>query len=69
MTTDLVGKSHIFSDGNSLTVIQVKERDENQLYVTYLAQDGPGIPRKLVMPMSEFMDHYGHLFDLEDKDI
>jgi hypothetical protein len=64
---DLVGKSHTFPDGDSITVVQIKMRDANRLWVTYNIQQGPGIPRKLVMPLDEFMGTYGHLFDISDN--
>jgi hypothetical protein len=59
---ELVGKSYVFPDGNSISVFQVKERDGLELFVTYHIQNGPGIPRKHVLSMNEFMDYYGHLF-------
>ena len=64
MHTDLVGKSYTFDDGDSITVIQIKERDGNELFVTYHVKKGPGIPQKLILPMHEFIDHYGHLFGI-----
>lgn len=73
LRSDLVGKVHVFEDGDSITVMQIKIRDENIPFVTYHVQQGPGIPRKLVSPLPEFLDNYGHLFgitvdnaDLED---
>jgi hypothetical protein len=62
---DLVGKSYTFADGNSITVMQIKERDGNELYVTYHIKTGPGIPRKLVLSLEEFNNYYGHLFGKE----
>lgn len=64
---DLVGKSHTFPDGDSITVVQIKMRDANRQWVTYNVQQGPGIPRKLVMPLDEFMGTYGHLFGISDN--
>lgn len=64
MMHEIIGKSHVFEDGDSITVIQIKSRGpepEDQL-VTFLIQQGPGIPRKLVMYMPEFLGMYGHLF-------
>lgn len=61
MGHELVGKSYTFDDGNSITIIQVKDRDDDCL-VTYLVKQGPGIPRKLVMSLTEFENTYGHLF-------
>lgn len=69
MLSDLVGKFYKFDDGDSITVIQVKERDGNELYVTYHVQKGPGIPQKLVLSMQEFTEHYGHLFGLTEDTI
>lgn len=61
---DIIGKSHTFPDGDSIKITQIKMRDANKLWVTYHIQQGPGIPRKLVMPLDEFMGTYGHLFDM-----
>jgi len=63
---DLVGKSYTFPDGDTITVVQVKLRDANQHWVTYHVQQGAGIPRKLVMPMEEFVVTYGYLFNITD---
>lgn len=66
---DLAGKQHIFDDGNSITVIQVKVRDGNIPWVTYHLQNGPGIPRKEVMQIDQFVDMFGHLFGVKSEDI
>ena len=58
----LVGKSHTFPDGDRMLIVQVKRRDENELFVTFHAFSGPGVPRKQVMSMTEFVGVYGHLF-------
>ncbi len=63
---DLVGKKHTFADGDSISVTQIKLRDANQYWVTYHIQQGPGIPRKLVMPLEEFIGTYGHLFGISE---
>jgi sensor histidine kinase regulating citrate/malate metabolism len=63
MIENLLNKKHTFPDGDSLEVIQLKLRDEGEYWVTYLTRQGPGIPRKLTMSYTEFMDAYGHLFD------
>ena len=68
MMNDLIGKSHEFDDGDSITVVQIKIRDENEPWVTYHIQQGPGIPRKLVMKYDEFIGTYGHLFGLISED-
>lgn len=59
---DIVGKKFTFEDGDTLEVLQIKSRDEDTHLVTYLVQQGPGIPRKLVMEYTEFMNTYGYLF-------
>lgn len=64
---DLVGKSHTFPDGDSIKVMQIKLRDADQYWVTYHIQQGPGIPRKLVMTLEEFTNTYGHLFGINDN--
>lgn len=59
---NLVGKKYQFDDGDSLEIVQIKRRDSGP-WVTYHVQQGPGIPRKLVMTLGEFKVTYGHLFD------
>lgn len=66
---DLVGKSYTFEDGASITITQIKIRDENQPWVTYHTTSGSGIPRKFVMTLHEFQGHYGHLFGINSDDI
>lgn len=61
----LLGKKHIFEDGDSIEVVQVKRRDTGP-WITYHIQQGPGIPRKMVMMADEFNQTYGHLFGLSD---
>lgn len=58
---DLVGQRFQFDDGDSIEVIQVKRRESGP-WVTYHIQQGPGIPRKMVMSLEEFNQTYGHLF-------
>ncbi len=58
---DLVGQRFQFDDGDSIEVIQVKRRETGP-WVTYHIQQGPGIPRKMVMSLEEFNQTYGHLF-------
>lgn len=62
---NVVGLKHQFEDGDSIEVIQVKSRNEETHLVTYHIQQGPGIPRKLIMEYNEFVDTYGHLFQEE----
>lgn len=63
---NLTGKRYTFADGDYLEVMQIKSRSEDINLVTYLVQQGPGIPRKLVMEYNEFVGTYGHLFGLAD---
>lgn len=62
----LVGQSYRFEDGNSLTIVQIKERNTDDYWVTYSAQISPSIPRRGVMPIAEFLELYGHLFVKND---
>lgn len=62
MRKDLVGQKFVFADGDSLEIIQIKSRDEDTHLVTYHVQQGPGIPRKLVMELNQFIGTYGYLF-------
>lgn len=64
---DLIGKQYVFEDGNSITVTQIKMRDDNIPWVTYNTVSGPGIPRRYTMILPEFNSHYGHLFKLENN--
>lgn len=66
---DIVGLNHTFDDNDSITVMQIKMRDGNIPWVTYQIQQGPGIPRKLVMQLDEFVNMYGHLFGVKTEDI
>ena len=63
-TANLVGKTHVFPDGDRIEVIQIKKSDPSRggQLVTYLVYQGPGIPRKLVMGIDEFIGTFGHLF-------
>jgi hypothetical protein len=62
MSNIFQGAKYTFEDGDSIEVFQIKERDEGMKLVTYHLQQGPGIPRKLVMELQEFETTYGHLF-------
>jgi hypothetical protein len=63
MNEHLVGKTYTFEDGNFITVIQIKSRDEGLKLVTYEIGGGGSLPRKLVMTLTEFEHVYGYLFD------
>jgi hypothetical protein len=68
MKDELVGKKHTFEDGDSIEVIQIKSRNQEHHLVTYHIQQGPGIPRKQVMELNEFVSTYGQLFEADAKD-
>ena len=64
---NLVGKSYIFEDGNSIKVVQIKNRQDELGHtvpvVTYeIVQGKNAVPRKLLLKYSEFDSMYGHLF-------
>ena len=59
---DLVGQVYNFPDGDTLTVVHIKWRGDEDFLVSYSVQQGPGIPRKLVMSLQEFLATYGYLF-------
>jgi hypothetical protein len=56
------GRKYVFDDGKSITIRQIKRRDESQYWVTYETLTGPGIPTKFIMEWNEFKATYGHLF-------
>jgi hypothetical protein len=58
----LVGKKYEFDDGDSIEIVQIKERSDQYHLVTVLIHQGPGIPRKLVFHYEQFQEYYGHLF-------
>lgn len=63
----LVGQKYNFPDGNVIEVIQVNDREvngENSPWVTYLIYQHSNLPRKLLMKYSEFVDNFGHLFNI-----
>ena len=59
--SDLIGKTYTFEDGATLTVIQVKRRDDG-MWLTYETKRGPTFPQRLVMLENEFIKVFGHLF-------
>jgi len=60
----LVGRKYVFEDGDRIEIIQVKSRNDEEHLITVHVTQGPGIPRKLVFTVPEFVEHYGHLFGL-----
>ena len=65
---ELVGLSYTFEDGSKIQVIQCKKTDEDRggHLTTYTINQGPNLPRKLVMGFHEFMDNFSHLFTKND---
>jgi len=59
---NLINKSFVFEDGATITVTQIKLRDEGIYWVTYMTKTGPGIPVRYVMSAEEFINTYGYLF-------
>lgn len=57
----LIGKKYTFADSDSIEVIQIKIRDDGP-YITVHITKSNGIPQKLVMPLPEFNNSFGHLF-------
>jgi hypothetical protein len=58
---NLVGKSYTFEDGSHISVIQLKNREDG-MWVHYEISINSSLPRKLVMPLNEFINTYEHLF-------
>ena len=58
---DLLGKSYTFEDGSLIKVLQLKNREDG-LWVHYEISINSSLPRKLVMPIKEFINTYEHLF-------
>jgi hypothetical protein len=58
---EYVGKTYTFDDGATLTVLQIKQRDDGP-WLTYETKRGPSFPQRLVMAESEFVKTFGHLF-------
>lgn len=63
---ELIGKFYVFDDGNRIDIIQVRRRDDGP-WVTYHVTQSNGIPRKLLLSLTEFVEHYGHLFSPEGR--
>ena len=59
--SELVGKSFTFEDGVKCEIVQIKKRDDGE-WITFHVH-GHSIPRKVVMPINDFLNHYGHLFE------
>lgn len=61
---DIVGKTYLFDDGVKFEVIQIKQRDDGPWITCHV--HGNSAPRKMTMLLSEFLNQYGHLFDLRE---
>jgi hypothetical protein len=66
---NLIGKKYTFDDGDEIIITQIKIRDDNIPWVTYHIVQGPGIPRKLLMQYTDFIESFGHLFNIKLEDI
>jgi len=60
----IIGKVYVFDDRDKIEVVQMKFRSEEEVLVTVHITQGPGIPRKLVFPILEFLGTYGYLFGI-----
>ena len=56
-----VGKKFAFDDGATMTIIQVKRRDDGN-WVTWEAKFPNSLPRRTTQPEREFLENYSHLF-------
>jgi len=62
----LVGRVFKFDDGSTLKIFQVKER-EGGAWITFESRFNNSVPRRQVMPATEFVEHFMHLFPELDK--
>ena len=68
----LIGQKYTFEDGSVIEIFQVKMREvnnENVPVITYHIYQGRSLPRKLLMPIKEFANSFGHLFDINNEHI
>lgn len=56
-----VGKKFTFDDGATMTIIQVKRRDDGN-WVTWEAQFPGHQPKRITQTEREFLENYSHLF-------
>jgi hypothetical protein len=67
---ELVGKTYSFEDGNVIEIVQIKIREvdgQTTPCVTYHIHQGTNLPRKLILPINEFLGSYGHLFGYDNQ--
>jgi hypothetical protein len=57
-----IGKTYTFSDGGTIKILQIKHREDGP-WVHYLIGMNDCLPRKLVMPQSEFEKNFIHLYN------
>jgi hypothetical protein len=62
---DIVGKIYTFPDGVKCEILQIKIRSDGP-WVTYHNTSPTTIPKKTVMRLHEFLNMYGHLFNLRE---
>lgn len=67
---ELVGKKHVFDDGNVIEIVQIKQREvdgQTTPCVTYQIYQGANLPRKLIITVNEFIGTFGHLFGYDNQ--
>lgn len=58
---NLAGFTYGFEDGTRLDILQIKVGGEDyRVHYTVTASQG-ALPRKLVLPLKDFIDRFGHL--------
>lgn len=50
-----------FEDGTTLHILQIKPGGENYRVHYTVTSDRGALPRKLVLPLQDFIDRFGHL--------
>jgi len=59
--TKQIDVPYVFENGDSLTIKEIKRRDEG-IFVAYFTIQSNGIPKQNLVPIWEFNDNFGHLF-------
>ena len=63
----LVGRSYTFEDGKAIRILQIKPSDKGHRVHYYQIEPG-ALEKKLVMEFPEFVNNFGHLFQLNSPD-
>lgn len=56
-----VGQTYTFDDDAQIKIVHVKRRDEGLMVMYEVIYKGC-LPRRLILPESEFIGTFGHLF-------